>query len=146
MEDSYPNYMRNTGSEHVSFYFVYIPKRIFVGTFSLFFSHIFEDFYTDNFCPFLSTLLKKIQKKYFSKLSKLLTINAAEIKNFQFLKIFFSKKKIILQFSFLDIFKNVHFRNFNPDFILGVLQGFSKKVHLEPTFYCFIYKNLSTTL
>jgi hypothetical protein len=56
MEEFYSNYMYNTVREHVSFCFLYISQRICVGTFSLFFSHIFEDFYTDNFCPFLSIL------------------------------------------------------------------------------------------
>ncbi len=130
MEGGYSNYVSNTCRKHVLFCFLYISQRIYVGIFFSFFSHIFEDFYTDNFCPFLSSLFHKNQKKYFSKLSKLLTINAAEIKILEFLKIFFSKKKIILQFSFLDIFKNVHFRNFNPDFVLGFYKRFYKILFL----------------
>jgi hypothetical protein len=101
---------------------------IFVGIFFSFFSHIFEDFDADNFCPFLSSLFQKNQKNHFSKLFKLLTRNAARQQVFKFVKIFFSKKKIISQFSFLDIFKNVHFGNFDPDFVLGVLQGFFLKI------------------
>jgi hypothetical protein len=42
----------------------------------------------------------------------------------QISEIFFFKKKIILQFSFLDIFKNVHFGNFDPDFVLGFYKRF----------------------
>jgi hypothetical protein len=67
MEGGYSNYVSNTCRKHVLFCFLYISQRIYVGIFFSFFSHIFEDFYTDNFCPFLSNAFQKFQKKYFLK-------------------------------------------------------------------------------
>jgi hypothetical protein len=72
----------------------------------------------------------------------------SEIQISEFSEIFFSKKKIILQFSFLDIFKNVHFGNFDPDFILGFLQEVLQNPFFDQ-FLKIIQKpiyNVSTTL
>jgi hypothetical protein len=93
----------------------------------------------------LSILKKLFQKNHFLKIFKLLTSYAAETKFFEFLKIFFSKKKIISQFSFLDIFKNVHFTNFDPDFILGVFKDFFENP-FELEIPRFFVKKAPTTL
>jgi hypothetical protein len=134
MENGCLNFAHNTVQKHALFYFVYNLQRICVEIFFSIFFHIFKDFDADNFCPFLSTVLKFFQKKYFLKLFNLLTNYAARHNVFKFLKIFFSKKKIILQFSFLDIFKNVHFGNFDPDFVLGFYRGFLKGIFLKIPF------------
>ena len=108
--------------------FLDIFQRIYVGTFSYIFSNDFPKKCTDNFCPPTDLLEIFFQKNHFSKLFRLLTNYAAEIKHLEFLKnIFLEKKDNLVEIHFghlfLSILKKsrvVLFLEKNPSYFLFV--------------------------